>query len=349
MPKRNSSETISAGPPGASHSAQFKAGVWSRLCGYLYGWGRPEALCIFRILMGCYFLAFWLTNLPDIALHFSNEGMAFALFDVPADGIHDLRGLIGYVCQPPAPIVSWICYGFTLLLVVLFTIGWWTRISLVIYLVMFGYFYFLQIHARDTTFDRLTFIITGLLALGRCDAVYSLSAWYRRRRGKTAIAEIPLWPGRLIALQITFMYFGAGVFKITSEPWSHGELLYFTLIGNWATPCAFWIVRTIPYLGLFDVLVLGTMILEVHAPIFLLHRRLQKFVFVCGALFHVAIAVLLNLWPFIFMPLTYLLFLEPTWVHGVCLRVEMGLRRRPADCAGPATESAAAPSVEAAS
>lgn len=294
----------------------------------LYAWGRPEALCIFRILMGCYFLVFWLTALPDISLHFSNEGMAFPLFAVPAKGIDDLVGLIGYVCQAPTPLVAWICYVFTILLVVLFTIGWWARVSLVMYLVMFAYFYFVQIHARDTTFDRLAFVVTGLLAMGRCDAVYSLSAWYHRRRGAEDVIEIPLWPARLIALQIAFMYFGAGVFKIAAEPWSHGEMLYFTLIGNWASPAAFWIVRTLPYLGVFDVLVLATMIMEVHAPIFLFNRRLQKIVFVCGGLFHVAIAILLNLWPFMFMPLAYILFLDPSSVHDVCVGIEQRIRRR---------------------
>lgn len=306
-------------------------GPLRRLAGFLYGWGPPHALCVLRILLGCYFLAFWLTSLPDVALHFSNEGMAFPLFESPESGIHGLQDLIATLTQAPAPWVAWCGYIFTVMLVVLFTIGLWTRTSLVLYLLMFGYFYFVQIHARDTSFDRLVFIITGLLAMGRADAVYSIDSWRRRRRGLPSVEAIPLWPGRLITVQIAFMYFGAGAYKIMAEPWCQGEMLYYTLMGNWASPRAFWVVRNFPYMGLFDVIVLATMIMEVYAPILLFHRRWQKVVFVWGVLFHVAIADFLNIWPFMFMPLTYVLFLDPGWVQVACNRTQQWVGRL---CAG---------------
>lgn len=307
--------------------SMVRDGPLRRLSGFLYNWGPPHALCVFRILLGCYFLAYWLTSLPDVALHFSNEGMAFALFESSENGIHSFRDLIAAFSQAPPPWVAWCGYSFTVTLVVMFTIGLWTRTSLVLYLLMFGFFYFVQIHARDTSFDRLVFIITGLLAMGRADAVYSIDSWRRRRRGLPSVREIPLWPGRLIAVQIAFMYFGAGACKIMSEPWCHGEMLYYTLMGNWASPRAFWIVRNFPYLGLFDVIVLTTMIMEVYVPILLFHRRWQKVVFVWGVLFHVAIADFLNIWPFMFMPLTYVLFLDPGWVQVSCSRIQQFVGR----------------------
>lgn len=329
------------GEGGPFRTAQ-RRGLFARLTGFLYASGPPHALCVFRILLGIYFLAYWLSYLPDIPLHFSNEGMAFSLFEAPSDGIHGFRDLIAYLTQPASPWVAWCCYGITVVLIIMFTFGLWARTSLTLYLLMFGYFYFVQIHARDTTFDRLAYIITGLLAMGRVDAVYSIASWRRRRRGLSTVEEIPLWPGRLIAVQIAFMYFGAGAYKILAEPWCHGEMLYYTLMGNWASPRAFWIVRTFPYLGLYDILVLATMIMEVYAPIFLFDRRWQKLVLVAGFLFHVALADLLNLWPFMFMPLTYVLFLEPGWVRESCVRFEKWIGYQRAERPRPAVDTASA-------
>jgi uncharacterized membrane protein YphA (DoxX/SURF4 family) len=294
------------------------ASVLRRLWHFAFGWGPPHALGLFRIAFGCYFLAYWLSVLPDIPLHFACEGMAFPLFERPTEGILNFQGLIATVTQPPTPGWAWAAYCFTLTLCLLFTVGLYTRFALFLYLVMFAYFYFVQIHARDTSFDRLLFIVTGLLWMGRSDAALSVSSWLRHRRGGQRIQEIPLWPARAIALQIAIMYFGASAYKVLAEPWCHGEMLYYTFMGNWASPRAFWLVRTFPQLGLYDLMVFMTMVMELYAPILLFHRRRQKLVFLWGIVFHILIADLLSIWPFMFMPLTYVLFVDPARVRECC-------------------------------
>jgi len=303
-----------------------------RLEEYYYGRKPPHALCLFRILWGIYFLIAWLWKLPHVALYYSNEGMAFPYFDVPDGPIRGPDDIIAIVTQAPPPAIAWLLYVISGAAVVLFLVGWWARPALLFTTAFSSYYYFLQLHSFDSSFDRALFVITFLLAMSRCDEVYSIKAWHRRRSGQCADDTIPAWPQRLIMLQIVAIYFGTGVYKVMTPDWSTGEILMESLQGDWGTSVGFWFVNLDLPAATSSLLVLQTILMEIWSPFLLFHRVLRNFFFIWGTCFHVGIAIMLTIPPFLFMPLSYPLFADPEWIRRACVqiegRVDQALRNR---------------------
>jgi hypothetical protein len=44
---------------------------------------------------------------------------------------------------------------------------------------------------------------------------------------------IPIWPQRLVMLQVTAIYLGTGVYKVMTSDWSSGEIFESSLQGAW--------------------------------------------------------------------------------------------------------------------
>jgi hypothetical protein len=127
-------------------------------------------------------------------------------------------------------------------------------------------------------------------------------------------------------VQVAFMYWGTGVFKLLSPAWAGGEMLAYSLMGDWASRAAFWLLQwNLPW-GVFDVIVLTTILMELYAPFLLFHPSWQKWFFAWGVVFHTGIGVCLNIWPFMVMPLSYVLFIEPARVKRMAEWVGARLR-----------------------
>ena len=294
---------------------------FSRFVQYWYGTEPPQALCVFRILLGFYFLIGWLSILPRVELYYSVEGMAFPYMDAPEGASNNLRDVLANLVQPAPVWVAWLLYGLMLTLIVLIIVGWWTRSALLLFSVMYSYYWLLQLHSLQSSFDRLLFVITVMLAMGECDAVYSLRAWIRKMRGERSVELIPIWPARLITMQIAFMYVGTGIYKIMTPAWAGGDMLIYSFQGDWASPVAFQILQLPLSKGVYDFVILMTILLELWAPFLLFHQTWQKLFFVLGFFFHLSISLTLNIWPFMIMPLTYILFVEPSAFKQFCDQV----------------------------
>lgn len=277
----------------------------------------PHALAVFRILFGAYLLWYWLHRIGYVELLLSRNGMAFPYFDARSADDGGWQGLVTVITQPPTLATAWLLYILAVISAMGIATGIWTRVAVVVHWLVFAFSFLIQAYIVDTSYDRLILILLSLLAMGRSDAVYSVAAWRQARCGHPTVSLIPYWPARLIAAQIAIMYFGSGVLKILAPAWNQGEMLLYTLLGNWGNDIVAPLVGQID-IGLWDLAVLLTMLGEVYAPVFLYHRRLQKPAFVVGTVFHVAIGALLNIWPFMFMPLTYVLFIDPDDFSNWC-------------------------------
>ena len=287
---------------------------------YWYGLEPPHTLCVFRILLGIYFLIGWLNAFPRVSLYYSSEGIAFPERAPSTSGGNRLAELMMLLVQPPHPWLAWIFYLFMVMLSVLIIIGSCTRTALTIYCAMFVYYWFLQLHTINSSYDRLTFIITAILAASECGAVYSIDAWNRTRRGVVAVEKCPIWPARLIAMQIAFMYVGTGIFKVSSPAWNDGSILRYSLQGDWGSPLAFWLLQFDLSESVFAGAVLLTILVEVWAPFLLFHPQLKYLFFIVGFLFHLSVALMLNIWGFLIIPMTYLLFVDPATFKRFCSR-----------------------------
>ena len=298
--------------------------------------GPPDALGMFRIGMGLYWLLRWLVLLPHVELIFSGDGMYFPFRDAPGSWPRDLDSLLGWLTPPMPPWIAWLLYLGTLGCLVLVILGWRTRLALGSYLVLFVYHYLVYLHMQDSSFDRLSLLIGVFLLVSPCGQAFSLDS----RRHDEAAGEAPLWAQRLICLQVSLMYLGTGLAKISSTSWANGDLLASTLIGDWATPAAFWWMRLDLSRGWLDLASLGVKLFEICAAFFLFVPRWQRLFFACGFVFHVAIAVFLGLWQFLLMLLPYVLYLPPREVAAWRLqRTRQDLSQKALDRSATAAEA----------
>ena len=235
-------------------------------------WFRPgsaDGLAIFRILLGTYWLARWLSRWPNVRLYFSGDGMYFPFAAAPEGGIHSLDHLFGAL-TPAAPVpVAWLLYLATLAVLILFIVGRFTRTAATLYMLLFVYHYLLHLHMLNSSFDRLLFVITGLMAISPCGQALSWDARRARQAGKPFPDRVPLWTQRLICVQVAFMYLGTGLFKIVLPEWNGGELIFTSLAGDWATPLGFWLIQQQLTRGWYDHASLATKVLEVFAAVLL--------------------------------------------------------------------------------
>ncbi|EEF60806.1 HTTM domain protein [Pedosphaera parvula Ellin514] len=258
----------------------------------------PHSLAAFRILFGLYLLAYFLAFAPNVELLFSNHGV-YAPYLLPDLGL---------------PVFwAWLLYLFTLLVIFGFTLGYKTLFLTPLVLLLYFYYFTLNFATNNTSFDRLNLILLVILCFARLDGAWALGK--RAVPGKGREPGVSIWAIRLITIQMSFLYFGAGFWKLISPYWHTGEMMHWTLIGPWGTPLAFSFVRLNPPAGLFTLLTWSVILLELTMPLMLFNKRLQVYAFAAGFLFHLSIAVLLNIPEFMNCVCAYVLFVNPAMVQ----------------------------------
>lgn len=185
--------------------------------------------------------------------------------------------------------------------------------------------------------DRLNFrnhpyfflLVLGLLVFAPASETLSpraaLRAWRARRAGAgDAVraflgAERPRTAQRLLQVQVSLVYVVAGLHKL-NPAYLDGDVLARILARSDLAGLAAWAavpVRAAP-------LAWATVALELALPLGLWSRRLRPWAIAAGVLFHLGIAVAMNVVTFSAATVaTYLLFVDP---RGVAARVERALR-----------------------
>jgi hypothetical protein len=128
-------------------------------------------------------------------------------------------------------------------------------------------------------------VVLHVLVLGMAPAADALSLDARRARSAAGAAWRYGWPIQLIRTLTALTYFVAGVAKLKGplgRRWATGEALRSQvlvdalrkeLLGDGAAPLAFSLFRQ---LALFRALAVGSLLLELGAPLSLLDRRLAR-------------------------------------------------------------------------
>jgi hypothetical protein len=283
----------------------------------------PHPLAAFRVLLGLFLLAYFLRYLPCVSLCFSSAGV-YATYLIPDPA--------------PPPVVAWVIYALSLVAVVGFVLGIATRVVAPAVFVAFLYHYFLHLATMDTSFDRLLIVFLAVLCCARLDAAWSLWPWRPRNNAGRAAAEaaslVPAWPARLIALQLSFVYLGSGLFKLFNPAWWDGKVLEFTFASPWGTDLAFGFVGMGWPQWLYDAAAFGVIAFELACGVALYVPKLRGPFIVVGLLFHAGIALFLGIWQFLCCPLAYVLFLPPERVKRVGGWTLRRARRRPDPIAG---------------
>jgi HTTM domain len=149
-----------------------------------------------------------------------------------------------------------------------------------------------------------------------CGAVWSVDAWLQARRARPGSASIstaayPVWPLRLIRIQIAIIYLSSGLRKLFFSPvWRDGSALHFVLQQNvfsrlpiWFSPALDPLLTAMTYFVLFW---------ELGFAVMLLHPWTRRLALITGVALHIGMWVSLEIGLFSWIMIaSYLAFLEP--------------------------------------
>jgi uncharacterized membrane protein YphA (DoxX/SURF4 family) len=269
---------------------------------------RAERLAALRIGLAAVLLADVLTTyLPQIDTFFGRDSLGSP--EIFAWRFHEPRWYwsVLYGVEDPAVLkaaaVVWAVATLLLLL------GLGTRVSAVVTWILSTSFSTLNPNI-DNAGDSIRGILLFYLMLSPCGAVWSLDVWRRRRRG---LVQEPLfvhpWPLRLLFVQMCFIYFMNGAYKLLGNDWARGDSLYYVLgdltLARWS-----YAQVPLPY-ALTRLLTWTVLAWEVGFPLLVAVPWTRTAALVFGAAFHVSIGVSMELGGFAFYALCMYLPLLP--------------------------------------
>lgn len=283
--------------------------MWSRF------WHQPvraERLAFMRILLGIALLAQqFLEYLPNLAEFYGPEGIAPAgLTD--ASQLHYWYWTLLIFNTDDMTTIS-IVFAIWVLITILFTVGFWTRLmNVAVWFLTFCFCarnYFL-LDGGDDTLQICIF----LLMLSPSGRAFSIDAWLRRRRG---LDQGPVytvaWPVRLIQIQLCVIYCTTGLVKLKGTglfegTWWSGTSIHYAL--NYLTMSRYSYASLPLPISLTAVMSWVTVWWEALFPLLVLSRYTRKWTLLMGISFHIGIWLTLAIGWFGF----YMIALYGVWV-----------------------------------
>ncbi len=184
-------------------------------------------------------------------------------------------------------------------------IGWKTRISLSLVLVLYGYFALLDGLSTMTKYSVIACHILLMLAISNCGDVWSVDNWLsnRNRRGiwplqpKVLRRKSAVWPQMLIQLFIGIVYLGAAATKLHTAAYFTGDQLKFWMVTqvNNLHPLGDYLVL---HPGLIVVMCYVAIIWEIMFVFLVFTKWGRPCVLFLGVTFHAATSVTLGLYIF---------------------------------------------------
>ncbi|GIX03199.1 MAG: hypothetical protein KatS3mg113_0205 [Planctomycetaceae bacterium] len=297
-----------------------------RLHHFFFAEEIPWALALIRIVLPWVMIAMMLPRWPYTRELFSVDGATAPL------GIG--YGYPDWLPEFSAPVMIAL-HTWLLMASVSLSLGWCTRLSAGVCFLVYTYLSLLDTISTLTKYTVITTHVLLLLTVSPCGAVWSLDAWWARRRGQPLPRKHPVWSRRLMQLMIGFVYFGAAITKINTPEFLSGDQLLFWMLThiNFRHPLGEW-------LTLYPVLMrLAGYIVVVWEMMFVFlvwHRLLRPWVLAVGVLFHLMTVLTLGLMIFPLVCFTcYLAYLEPADMRGlkrvwlrILARLPGGIRER---------------------
>ncbi len=348
--------------PGRSPRDWFRA--WDRF------WFRPSDPTVLGLIRLCTGLVLVYSQLMFSFDLQSYVGAEAWVDDGPGGAAHTLRYELPFVTLPtgwqvtdPADLVigrghyfwsvfyhvhdpRWVYavhFGI-LAIMVLFTVGLWTRITSV--LAWAGGMCYLQ-RAPTLLFgmDTMSNLLLLYLMIGPCGEALSVDAWLRRRRERAAgLGDLPPRPSatatlatRLLQINFCFIYMGSGTSKLLGSAWWNGTAVWGTMANSYFAPLnqawyASWLQWLASHRVVWEISMTSfcvfTLFLEIGLP-FLIWNRRWRWLMVCGAvMLHTGIGVFMGLVTFSLCMLCMVLsFVPPEAVRDLLERVSAAWRR----------------------
>lgn len=201
---------------------------------------------------------------------------------------------------------AWGIYFFTLISLLLVTIGWQTRLAL------FGSLLgLISLHMRNvwilSSADVLIRCIFMILIWSPCYNVLSVDSYLAKRRGTPFAMTAPQWSWRLIQIQVSVVYLWTFWAKVKGETWFDGSAVYY------ATRLDTMKNMTVPWL-LDNKLIIklstwGTLFIELALGTLIWFKATRTPVIIAGILLHIGIEVAMAIpffeWMMIFLLMNF--------------------------------------------
>jgi hypothetical protein len=170
-------------------------------------------------------------------------------------------------------------------------IGCWTRLSAILTWVLMTSFDNLN-HYNIDSGETVRYVLFFYLLFTPCGAVWSVDSWRRRDRDLRPVYVSP-WSLRVMFLQLIFIYFINGIYKLSGDTWHEGTSLYHVLA---SLDMSRFHLSQLPVT--FTMLKLTTWVViawEVSFPLLVLFRWTRVPALIMGALFHLGILVTMEI------------------------------------------------------
>jgi hypothetical protein len=258
---------------------------------------RPSAI-------GGWWHSFWFRREPMytlglVRMAFGVLAVLWTIWLLPV--LNDLLGPDGAVpTQPPMPYMwgifevwtssqaIWLGWAVLLVSSIALTFGWHSRLAAVLVFILI-----LSFQRRDpwvfNAGDVVVRIEALLLALSPCGAALSLDQ--RRKAGSFWSAESrPVWPVRLLQVQMSIIYLAAFQTKLSGETWLNGTAVSYALrlgdMQRWPAP-DWYTTNTL----IMNLVTWGTLAIEFALAVLIWNRRFRPWVLAAGVVLHLIIDV----------------------------------------------------------
>jgi hypothetical protein len=146
----------------------------------------------------------------------------------------------------------------------------------------------------DNAGDTVRLILLFYLMLCPCGAVWSVDAWFTKRTGPVYVHP---WPIRLIFVQMIFMYFLNGLYKLLGPDWQDGSSLHY-VVGDLTLTRFSQQALALP-IEVTRFLTWSVVAWEVTFPLFVLWKWPRQIALTFGVLFHLGIFATMELAGFV--------------------------------------------------
>ena len=272
----------------------------------------PDVFALLRMVFGLLGLAAIL-ELTPVSMYWAVDGIA----PVPGGGM-GLRQLL--LQRGLSDAVSWVYFLGLSAAFACMTVGFRTRAA------VFASWLGTSLlspwnHLPLTSAIHVLTSVLFCLLWARCDAAPSVDAWLarHRHRGEDDIGgPQPIWPLRLIRMQVCVIYLNSGLWKLMYDTWRDGTAVHYAINLN--------IFHRFPYPPTFlepltTVATYTTLVWEIGFAFMMMNRVTRRIALWLGVSMHLGMAFMLELGPFSFVMIaSYLAFLDPVKVASFSRR-----------------------------
>lgn len=301
--------------------------AWNR---FWYTPRDPIALAVLRVLVGvtaCYFQA---TFAWDLIRLFGPNGM------LPVEVVRQFSGsqavAFSFLSYLRTPAELWTAQLLGTVVLVLFTIGLWTRVTSVLALVV-TLSYIHRAPMLTGLFEPVLSMLLFYLCLGPSGRALSVDAWRAARRGSRALTAVAPATGpndrslstniavRLIQIHLCVIYLMMGISKLAEpgETWWMGDAVWWLIAKPESRLIDLtWLARHPYVINAWSHLIV---LIELTFPVLIWNRLARPLLLAAATLMWASLAPVTGLVPFCWtMAIAGIAFLPPDALRAVIAR-----------------------------